>query len=152
MENFEKYMKKALALAKKAAELDEVPVGAVVVKGGKIIGSGYNKKNATANPFLHAEMIAMTKACKKIGDWRLNECDLYVTLEPCPMCAGAIINARVKRVIFGAYDPKAGCTGSLYNLPEDRRFNHRAEIVGGIMEKECGAVLTEYFKRKRKEG
>jgi len=149
MENYQKYMRVALALAKKAASENEVPVGAVVVMGGKIIGRGYNKKNEKKNPFLHAEMIAMQKAVKKIGDWRLNECDLFVTLEPCPMCAGAIINARVKRVIFGAYDPKAGCCGTLYNIPADTRFNHRTIVVGGIMEKECGLVLTEYFKSKR---
>ena len=145
----EKFMRKALAEAQKAATMDEVPVGAVVVKDGKAIARAHNLKVKNKDAFAHAEMLAMSKAQKKLGDWRLNECDLYVTLEPCPMCAGAIINARVKRVVFGASDPKAGCTGTLYNLPEDKRFNHRAEIVGGVMAKECGEILTSYFRAKR---
>ena len=149
MEEHEKFMNIALNLAKKAFEADEVPVGAVVVRQGVVLGRGYNKKNAKKNAFFHAEIIAMNAAAKKLGDWRLNDCTLYVTLEPCPMCAGAIINARVKRVVFGAYDPKAGCCGTLYNLPCDKRFNSRAEVIGGVKEQECGHVLSEYFKQKR---
>ena len=148
--NFEKFMQIAIEQAKKAKELDEVPVGAVIVKDGKIIAKGKNKKNYKNNSLYHAELIALNKAMKKFNDWHLYDCDLYVTLEPCPMCAGACINARLGRIIFGAYDPKAGCCGSIYNLPEDKRFNHRPEIIGGIKEKECAEILSNYFKDKRK--
>ena len=130
--DFEKFMQIAIEQAKKAKELDEVPVGAVIVKDGKIIAKGKNKKNYKNNSLYHAELIALNKAMKKLNDWHLYDCDLYVTLEPCPMCAGACINARLGRIIFGAYDPKAGCCGSIYNLPEDKRFNHRPKIIGGI--------------------
>ncbi|MCL2540106.1 MAG: tRNA adenosine(34) deaminase TadA [Firmicutes bacterium] len=146
----ETLMRIALVEAKKAAAADEVPVGAVVVRDGEIVARAHNCKIKNNSAFAHAELIAMTKAAKKLGDWRLNECTLFVTLEPCPMCAGAIINARVKEVVFGAYDPKAGCCGTLYNLPEDKRFNHRAKVTGGVLEEECGRILTEYFKTKRK--
>ena len=143
-------MRAAINEAKKAAAKDEVPIGAVIVKDGKIIARGHNTRQKTQNAINHAEMIAIQKACKKLGSWRLIDCDIYVTLEPCPMCAGAIINSRISNVYFGAYDQKAGCTGTLYNLPTDERFNHRAGVVGGIMEEECANLLSDFFKQKRK--
>ena len=143
-------MAAALRQAACAERIGEVPVGAVVVKDGKIIARGYNRRESDQDPTAHAELIAMRRAAKKLGSWRLTGCTLYVTLEPCPMCAGVIINARVDRVVFGAYDDKAGCCTTLYRLPMDERFNHRAEIVGGVMEEECGRVLSEFFKSKRK--
>ena len=139
----------ALQQARKAALEDEVPVGAVVVQNGKIISKGHNKKNARQNTLWHAEMVVLDKAQKKLNTWHLEDCELYVTLEPCPMCAGACINSRLKRVVFGAYDKKAGCCGTLYNLVQDKRFNHRLEVLGGVLEKDCANVLSEYFKTKR---
>ena len=144
-----KFMKAAIREAKKAMEKDEVPIGAVIVQDGKIIARGHNTRQKTQNAVNHAEMIAIQKACKKVGSWRLIDCDIYVTLEPCPMCAGAIINSRISNVYFGAYDQKAGCTGTLYNLPVDERFNHRAKVEGGIMEQECANLLSDFFKQKR---
>ena len=144
-----KFMKAALKEAQKAATKDEVPIGAVIVKDDKIIARGHNTRQQTQNAINHAEMIAIQKACKKVGSWRLIDCDIYVTLEPCPMCAGAIINSRLTNVYFGAYDQKAGCTGTLYNLSVDERFNHRANVVGGIMEKECADMLSDFFRQKR---
>ena len=144
-----KFMKAAINEAKKAAKKDEVPIGAVIVQDGKIIARGHNTRQKTQNAINHAEMIAIQKACKKVGSWRLIDCDIYVTLEPCPMCAGAIINSRISNVYFGAYDQKAGCTGTLYNLPVDQRFNHRANVEGGIMEQECANLLSDFFKQKR---
>lgn len=145
----EKFMAEALREAKRAYSLDEVPIGAIVVRNGEIISKAHNTKNKKKNALLHAEMDALNKAQKALGDWHLNDCDLYVTLEPCPMCAGACINARVRAIYFGAFDPKAGCCGSLYNLPEDKRFNHRPKVVGGICEAECGAILSQFFLAKR---
>lgn len=142
------FMKKALILAKKAEKLDEVPVGAVIVKNGKVIASGYNKKEGKQNAILHAEIIAIDKACKKLKSFRLNDCDIYVSLEPCPMCAGAIIGARLKNVYFGAYDKKAGCFGSVYNFA-DGKFNHAPEVFGGIMENESVELLQRFFRNKR---
>ena len=139
----------ALQQARKAALEDEVPVGAVIVQNGKIIAKGHNKKNVRKNTLWHAEMVALDKAQKKLNTWHLEDCELYVTLEPCPMCAGACINSRLKRVVFGAYDKKAGCCGTLYNLVQDKRFNHRLEVLGGVLEKDCANVLSEYFKTKR---
>ncbi len=139
----------ALQQARKAALEDEVPVGAVIVQNGKIIAKGHNKKNARQNTLWHAEMVVLDKAQKKLNTWHLEDCELYVTLEPCPMCAGACINSRLKRVVFGAYDKKAGCCGTLYNLVQDKRFNHRLEVLGGVLEKDCANVLSEYFKTKR---
>ncbi|MBO5102924.1 MAG: tRNA adenosine(34) deaminase TadA [Clostridia bacterium] len=150
MQQREKFMREALKQAVKAKELDEVPVGAVVVRNGEVIARAYNTKNKNKNALLHAELEVLKKAQKVLGDWHLLDCDLYVTLEPCPMCAGACINTRLRAVYFGAYDPKAGCCGSLYNLPEDKRFNHRVEVVGGILGQECATILTEFFKSKRK--
>ena len=143
-------MKKALAEAKKALEADEVPVGAVVVAGGKIIARAHNKRNATKDATEHAEMIAIKKACKKIGDWRLNGAELYVTLEPCAMCAGAAVNARLDRIVFGAFDSKAGCCGSVMDIPNGFRLNHALSAVGGVLGEECSKLITDYFKAKRK--
>ncbi len=143
------YMKIALKQAHKAGEEDEVPVGAVIVKDGKIIAYGRNRKEKKGMATRHAEIEAIEKASKKLGNWWLEDCDMYVTLEPCAMCAGALINSRLRALYFGAWDPKGGCCGSLYNLPEDKRFNHRLTVEGGIMEKECALALTEYFRRKR---
>ena len=149
----EKYMKKALRLAKKAASIGETPVGAVIVHDGRIIARGYNKRETKKNALLHAEIIAIDKACKKLGGWRLPECDMYVTLEPCPMCAGAIINSRIENVYFGAYDEKSGSAGSKINLFEQGLFNHNVNVLGGILESECAEVLTDFFRglRKKKE-
>ena len=144
------FMRQAILLAQKAASLDEVPVGAVIVQNNKVIARAYNTKNKKKDALLHAEMSALRKAQKKLGDWHLNDCDLFVTLEPCPMCAGACINTRLRTIYFGAYDEKAGCCGTLYNLPQDTRFNHRPNIVGGVLEQECSTLLTQFFKNKRK--
>ena len=144
----EKYMKAALRLAQKAAEEGEVPVGAVVVCEGQIVGRGRNRRETKKNALHHAEIEAIEKACKKLGGWRLHQCDLYVTLEPCPMCAGAIINARIKTVYYGAPDPKAGSCGSLINLFE-LPYNHQPALVPGIMEDECAAVLRSFFRALR---
>lgn len=144
------FMRQAILLAQKAASLDEVPVGAVIVQNDKVIARAYNTKNKKKDALLHAEMSALRKAQKKLGDWHLNDCDLYVTLEPCPMCAGACINTRLRTIYFGAYDEKAGCCGTLYNLPQDTRFNHRPNVVGGVLEQECSTLLTQFFKKKRK--
>lgn len=147
----ERYMRWALKEARKAMTINEVPVGAVIVKDGKIIAKAHNIKEQKKNSLYHAEIVALQKACKVIGDWRLNECDIFVTLEPCPMCAGALINARIGNIFFGAYDERAGCCGTLYDLPSDVRFNHRPNVEGGIMQEECAEVLKEYFRQKRQE-
>lgn len=144
-----KFMKIAIKEAKKGTRYDEVPIGAVIVKDGKVIAKAHNKKEEKKCANYHAEIVAIEKACKKVGDWRLIGCDIYVTLEPCAMCTGALINARVDNIYFGAYDEKAGCCGSLYNLMEDGKFNHSSNVQGGILEKECGQMLTEYFRAKR---
>ncbi len=141
-------MSVAIDMAKKAAAKDEVPVGAVIVQGGKIIAKAGNLRETRRNPLAHAELLAIDKAAKRLKGWRLPGCTLYVTLEPCPMCAGAIINARIETVVFGAYDPKGGAMGSLYNLAEGR-LNHMPKITGGVMQSECAALLTAYFKAKR---
>ena len=144
----EKFMKAALALAEKAAAEGEVPVGCVVVCEGKIVGRGRNRRETRKNALHHAEIEAIGKACKKLGGWRLHKCDLYVTLEPCPMCTGAIINARIKTLYYGAPDPKAGSCGSLVDLFE-LGYNHKPEVVRGLMEAECAAVLRRFFKELR---
>ena len=146
----EEYMREALVLAKKAFELGEVPVGAVAVWDGKIVGRGMNLRETDKNALRHAEIMAIDEACKNLGGWRLWKCDLYVTLEPCPMCAGAIINSRVKRVIYGASDPKAGSCGSLTNLFE-MPYNHKPEVVSGVLEEECSALLSEFFAKLREK-
>ena len=145
----EKFMQAAIKEAKKAGEINEVPIGAVIVYKDEIIATGYNIRETSQTTLSHAELIAIEEANKKIGSWRLEDCTLYVTLEPCPMCAGAIIQSRIKRVVFGASDPKAGCAGTLMNLLEDTRFNHQTERIGGVLETECGNLLRDFFKRLR---
>ena len=143
------FMKEALAEAKKAMDKGEIPVGAVVVLGGEVIGRGHNLREATGDPTAHAEMLALREAARAIGHWRLIGCTLYVTLEPCPMCAGAVINARVDRVCFGAFDPKAGCCGTLYDLTGERKFNHHPDVAGGVLNDECAALIKEFFSKRR---
>ena len=149
----EKFMKEAIRQAKKAAAIGETPIGAVIVQDGKIIARGYNKRETKKNALLHAEIIAIDKACRRLGGWRLPRCDIYVTLEPCPMCSGAIINSRIDNVYFGAYDKKSGCAGSAVNLFEKGMFNHDVNVTGGIMEDECARILSDFFKdlRERKK-
>ena len=142
-------MKEAIRQAKKARALDETPIGAVVVKDGQVIARGCNKRETKGNSLCHAEIIAINKACKKIGDWRLEGCELYVTLEPCPMCAGAIIQSRIEKVYFGAYDYKAGCAESKINLFEENLFNHNVKVQGGILQNECSELLKDFFKELR---
>ncbi|MBP9997408.1 MAG: tRNA adenosine(34) deaminase TadA [Lachnospiraceae bacterium] len=145
----EKYMKEALKLAKKAAELGEVPIGCVIVYEDKIISRGYNRRKTDKNTLSHAELIAIKKASKKMGDWRLEECTMYVTLEPCQMCAGAIVQARIPEVVIGCMNPKAGCAGSILNILQVPEFNHQVNITKGVMEEECSEVLTSFFKELR---
>ncbi|MCG3131987.1 MAG: tRNA-specific adenosine deaminase [Phycisphaerae bacterium] len=145
----ERFMRAALDLAHLAFEADEVPVGAVIVRDDRILGRGHNQRQTLKDPTAHAEMIALTAAAEAVGDWRLERCTLYVTLEPCPMCAGAIVLARVPRLVFGTADPKAGACGSLYSIPTDPRLNHRVETVGGVLRDDCAAVLRAFFSRQR---
>ena len=149
MKELERYMKLALLEAQKAKNKDEVPVGAVIVQNGKVIAKACNMRESKKDPLGHAEIYAIRKAAKKLGGWRLPGCTLFVTLEPCPMCAGAIINSRIEKVVFGAYDPKAGALGSLYNIAEGK-LNHTPAVCGGVMEEECADILSSYFKEKRK--
>jgi len=145
------WMKKALMLAKKAAEIDEVPVGALLIDSeGRKIAQGFNLKESLTTPLAHAEILAVHRASRKRSSWRLNNTTLYVTLEPCLMCAGALVQARVRRVVFGAYDPKGGALHSLYRVAEDTRLNHQIEILGGVLESECSEILKAFFKKKRK--
>jgi len=146
-----KWMKAAFREAEKAFEQDEVPIGAVVVQNGQIIGRGYNQRESLIDPTAHAEIIAITSAANTIKDWRLKDCQLYVTKEPCPMCAGALVNARINMVIFGMYDEKEGCCGSLYQLCRDNRFKHQLIVKGGIMEDACTLIIQEFFKKERKK-
>ncbi len=145
----EKYMKEALKQAHKALALGEVPIGCVIVHEGKIIGRGYNRRNTDKNTLAHAEITAINKASKKIGDWRLEDCTLYVTLEPCQMCAGAIVQARIPEVVMGCRNPKAGCAGSILNILQMPQFNHQVQITEGILEQECSAILTSFFTELR---
>lgn len=145
----ERWMRLALDEARAAAAEDEVPVGAIVVAAGRVIASAHNQREQLSDPTAHAEMIALTQAAAQLGSWRLENCTLYVTLEPCPMCAGAILQARVPRVVWGAADPKAGAVESLYRLFEDARLNHRVDHVGRVLADECGRILTEFFRGKR---
>ncbi|MDD3204709.1 MAG: tRNA adenosine(34) deaminase TadA [Lachnospiraceae bacterium] len=153
MNKHEKYMKEAMKQAKKAYELDEVPIGCVIVHQEKIIGRGYNRRNTDKSTLAHAEINAIRKASRKIGDWRLEECTLYVTLEPCQMCAGAIVQARIPTVVIGSMNPKAGCAGSVLNILQIPSFNHQVEIIQGVLEKECSEMLTAFFieLRERKK-
>ena len=143
-------MLEALALARLSAEEGEVPVGAVVVCDSEIVGRGRNRREFGKNALYHAELEAIDNACKKLGGWRLHRCDMYVTLEPCPMCTGAIINSRIKKLVYGASDKKAGSVGSIINLFE-LPYNHKPELVSGVLEEECSALLTEFFKDLRKK-
>lgn len=145
----EKYMKEAIKQAKKAYALGEVPIGCVIVYNGKVIGRGYNRRNTDKSTLSHAEIIAIRKASKVIGDWRLEECILYVTLEPCQMCAGAIVQARIPKVVMACMNPKAGCAGSVLNILDMPQFNHQVEVVRGIMEEECAQMLKNFFKELR---
>ncbi len=142
-------MERAIALADAAARMGEVPVGAVVYRGGQVIAEAANDREASRNPVGHAELLAMSEAGKKLGDWRLSGCTLAVTLEPCPMCAGAMINARLDRVIYGAADPKAGACQTLYKIPSDGRLNHRVEVVSGVLAEKCSRQLKDFFKVRR---
>lgn len=146
----EKYMREALKQAKKAYALGEVPIGCVIVHEGKIIGRGYNRRNTDKNTLSHAEITAIRKASKYIGDWRLEECTIYITLEPCQMCAGAIIQARIPEVVMGCMNPKAGCGGSVLNILENPEFNHQASVTRGILEEECSNLLKLFFTELRK--
>lgn len=145
----EKYMKEALKQAKKAYALREVPIGCVIVHEGKIIGRGYNRRNTDKNTLAHAEITAINKASKVIGDWRLEECTLYVTLEPCQMCAGAIVQARIPEVVMGCMNPKAGCAGSILNILEMPQFNHQVRVTRGILEADCSQMLKTFFEELR---
>ena len=143
----EEMMRRALAEAAESG--GDVPVGAVVARDGEVISAAHNEREAGHDPFAHAEMLAMRRACERLGDRRLRGCTLYVTLEPCPMCAGAMVMAEIDRCVFGAYDARQGCCGSVYDLPHDPAFFHRVECVGGVLEEECAAPLRAFFRRKR---
>lgn len=145
----EKYMKEAIKLAKKAESIDEVPIGAVIVHDDKIIACAHNLRESKQNAVAHAEIIAIQKACKKMGSWRLEDCILYVTLEPCPMCTGAILQSRIKRVVYGAADPKGGCIESCMKMYEVKGFNHYPEVTSGVLKEECSMLLKNFFKQKR---
>ena len=151
MRDEEKFMKEAIRQAKKAYALREVPIGCVIVYEGKIIARGYNRRNTDKNTTSHAEINANRKASKKLGDWRLEGCTLYVTLEPCQMCAGAIVQARIDKVVIGSMNPKAGCAGSVLNLLEMDGFNHKVEVERGVLEEECSTMLSGFFKELRME-
>ena len=145
----EKFMYEALRQARRAAKLGEMPVGAVIVRDGEIIARGYNKRESKCNALLHAEIIAIDRACKKLGGWRLPGCEMYVTLEPCPMCAGAILNSRIEHIYYGAADEKTGCAGSRLNLLDMNLCNFKASVTGGVLESECSNVIKEFFKSLR---
>ena len=147
----EKYMKEAIRQAKKAKALDEVPIGCVIVYEDKIIARGYNRRNTDKNTLSHAELNAIRKASKKLGDWRLEGCTMYITLEPCQMCAGAIVQARVSRVVIGSMNPKAGCAGSVLNILQMDRFNHQVELTKGVLQEECSTMLSDFFKELREK-
>lgn len=150
MNENEKYMKEAIKQAKKAYAIGEVPIGCVIVYENKIIGRGYNRRTIDKNPLAHAEMIAIKKASKKMGDWRLENCTMYVTLEPCQMCSGAIVQARMKKVVVGCMNPKAGCAGSILNLLQVEKFNHQVELEIGVLQEECSMMMKNFFKELRK--
>ncbi len=147
----EKWMREAIRQAQKARKLGEVPIGCVITYEDRIIARGYNRRNTDQNPLSHAELIAIKKASKKIGDWRLEGCTMYVTLEPCPMCSGAIVQARMDKVVMACRNPKAGCCGSILNLLQQERFNHQVELEEGVMEDECSAMLSDFFRDLRRK-
>lgn len=146
-----KFMRAAMREAKKAEKLMEVPIGCVIVQDGKIIARGYNRRKIDKNTLAHAELVAIRKASKRTGDWRLEDCTMYVTLEPCQMCAGAIVQARMKKVVIASMNPKAGCAGSIMNLLQVPAFNHQVEIEYGVLQEECSAMLSDFFKRLREQ-
>lgn len=149
MEEQEKFMREALKQAKKAYKIGEVPIGCVIVQDGKIIARGYNRRNTDRVTLAHAEIAAIKKASKKTGDWRLEDCTMYVTLEPCQMCAGAIVQSRMKKVVIGCMNPKAGCAGSVLNLLQMQEFNHQVELERGVLEEACSEILSRFFKELR---
>lgn len=151
MNQDEKYMKEAIKQAKKAYALGEVPIGCVIVYEDKIIGRGYNRRTIDKNTIAHAEMMAIKKASKKMDDWRLEDCTMYVTLEPCQMCSGAIVQSRMKRVVIGCMNPKAGCAGSILNLLQMEQFNHQVELEKGVLEEECSGLMKSFFQELRKK-
>ena len=151
MDQHIKYMKEALKQAKKAYALGEVPIGCVIVYEGKIIGRGYNRRTIDKNTLAHAEMMAIKKASKKMDDWRLEDCTMYVTLEPCQMCSGAIVQSRMKKVVIGCMNPKAGCAGSILNLLQMEEFNHQVELEIGVLGEECSAMMKQFFKELREK-
>lgn len=151
MNQEERFMKEAIRQAKKAYALEEVPIGCVIVYEGKIIARGYNRRNTDKNTLAHAELLAIKKASKKLGDWRLEGCTMYITLEPCQMCAGAIVQARVSRVVVGSMNPKAGCAGSVLNLLQMAQFNHQVELKKGVLEEECSNMLSQFFRELREK-
>jgi tRNA(adenine34) deaminase len=151
MNQEEKYMYLALEQARKAYALDEVPIGCIITYEGKIIARGYNRRNIDKNTLAHAELAAIRKASKKLGDWRLDGCTIYVTLEPCQMCAGAIVQARISRIVIGSMNPKAGCAGSIINLLQMEQFNHQVEMETGVLNEECSRMLSDFFKELRQK-
>jgi tRNA(adenine34) deaminase len=142
-------MRQAIAQAQAAQSIDEVPVGAVILRSGAVLAAAHNERERLRDPTAHAEMIALTQAAAAVGSWRLDDCTLYVTLEPCPMCAGAILQARLKLLVYGADDPKSGAVRSLYRLLDDQRLNHQVEVIGGVLANECGKLLSDFFARQR---
>ena len=151
MSQDDKFMKEAIKQARKAYALEEVPIGCVIVYEGKIIARGYNRRTIDKNVIAHAEMMAIRKACRKLGDWRLEDCTMYVTLEPCQMCAGAIVQARIDRVVMGSRNAKAGCAGSVINLLQMSEFNHQVELTEGILQEECSALMSGFFRELREK-
>lgn len=147
----EKYMREAIRQAQKAAKLGDVPIGCVIVHEDKIIGRGYNRRMADKTVLAHAEILAMRKACKYMNDWRLEDCTMYVTLEPCPMCAGAIVQARIPKVVIGCMNPKAGCAGSVLDMLHEEGFNHQVETEVGVLQEACSAMLSEFFRQLRRK-
>ncbi len=151
MSNDEYYMKLAIEEAKKAERIGEVPIGAIIVQDGRVIARAHNLRETEQRAIAHAEVLAIDEACRVTGSWRLERAVLYVTLEPCAMCAGAIVLSRIERVVFGASDPKGGCAGTLMNLLQESRFNHQAEVASGVLAEECGALLSGFFRRLREQ-
>ena len=151
MESDEKYMRQALKQAKKAYLLGEVPIGCVIVQNEKVIARGYNRRNTDKSVLAHAEISAIRKACRKTGDWRLEDCDIYITLEPCQMCAGAIVQSRIRKAVMGCMNPKAGCAGSVLNLLDVSAFNHQVEITKGVLEDECSEMISSFFRELRQK-
>ncbi|MDI0275602.1 MULTISPECIES: tRNA adenosine(34) deaminase TadA [Bacillus] len=145
----EQFMQEAISEALKAEQIGEVPIGAIIVVDDQIVSRAHNLRESEQRAIAHAELLAIDEACKAAGSWRLEDAVLYVTLEPCPMCAGAIVLSRVKKVVFGAFDPKGGCAGTLMNLLDDERFNHQSEVIGGVLENECGELLSQFFRNLR---